>query len=176
MKFKVIGSFVLSLVVVLVISTSVLADSMNMEKGTEKTVDGINAELSFKNSKAQIGNGDIMITLHDNEDKPITDASVTAIAEMDKSMSMDMNDSKPIAIKFENSDDLGQYMGSVNFTDKGKWIVNAVIKVNGQEKDVAFDVDVAGTGPNMGIIGGFLGVMALIIIVAAVKKKKSAKA
>lgn len=175
MKYKIVKSLVLSLIIVLAFSTIVLADSMNMDKGIEKKLDGISAELSFKNGKAQTGNGDIMITLHDGNNKPISDAAVSATAEMDKNMDMNMKDSKPISIEFKNGDDQGQYMGSVNFTDKGKWIVKAKIKVQGQEKNVDFDVDVASTGPNWGIIGGFLGIVALIIIIAAVKKKQSAK-
>jgi hypothetical protein len=117
-----------------------------------------------------------MITLHDSNNMPISDATVSATAEMDKNMNMDMKDSKPIAIAFEKGDDKGQYMGTVNFTDQGKWIVKSTIKMQGQEKNVDFDVDVAGSGPNWGIIGGFVGVIALIIIIAAVKKKKTAKA
>lgn len=169
-------SLVISLIIALAFSTLALADSMNMDNGTAKKVDGINAELSFKNGKAQTGNGDIMIKLHDSNNKPISDATVSATAEMDKSMDMNMREIKPISIEFKNGDDQGQYMGTVNFTDKGKWIVKATIKVQGQEKNVDFDVDVASTGPNWGIIGGFLGLIALIIIIAAVKKKKTAKA
>jgi hypothetical protein len=176
MKFKIIGSFILSLVFVMALLTTVLADDMNMDNGTKKDAGGINAELSFKNGKAQTGNGDIMITLLDSDKKPITDAEVQATAEMDKNMDMNMDKSKPIAIEFEKGDDQGRYMGKVNFTDKGKWIVKATIKDQGQEKNVDFDVDVAGTGPNWGIIGGFLVLMVLIIGIAAAKKKKTAKA
>ncbi len=176
MKYKIMKSLVLSMIIVLAFSILAFADSMDMDTGIEKKVDGINVELSFKNGKAQTGNSDIMITLHDGNNQPILDAAVSATAEMDKSTSTDIKDSEPIAIEFENGDDQGQYMGSVNFTDIGKWIVKATIKLQGQEKNVDFDVDVvASAGPNWGIIGGFLGVMALIIIVAAVKKKQSAR-
>lgn len=173
MKHTIVKSLILSLFIVLMFSTLAMADEMNMNKGTEKKVGNISAELSFKNGKAQTGNGDIMITLHDSNNQPVTDASGSAIAEMDKNMDMDMKDTKPITIEFKNGDEQGQYMGTVNFTDKGKWIVKAIIKEQGQEKNVDFDVDVAGTGPNWWIIGGFAGVIALIIIVAAMLKKRS---
>jgi len=176
MKYNILKSLFLSLIISLTFSTFVMADSMNMDNGSEKKVDGIKSELSFKNGKAQTGDGDIMVTLLDSNNKAITDATVTATAEMDKSMSMNMSDVKPITIEFQKGDAQGQYMGTANFSDKGKWIVKTTIKMGGQEKNVDFDVDVAGTGPNLGIIGGFVGVMALIIIVAAVKKKKTTKA
>lgn len=189
MKFynKIIKSFILSLVIVMLFSTVVLASEkdkgMDMDEGIEVKVEGINVELSFTSGKALTGNGDIMITLHDDDDKPITDALVTAIAEMDKS-SMDpkMEDSKPIAIEFKKDDEEGQYMGEVDFTDEGKWIVKVTINAQGQVKNLDFNVDVeepddheADSGANWGVIGGFLGLMALIIIIAGIKKKKSMK-
>jgi hypothetical protein len=45
--------------------------------------------------------------------------------------------------------------------------------LNGEKKDIKFDVDVTSAGPNWVIIGGFIGIVAVIIIVAAVKKKSS---
>jgi uncharacterized membrane protein YdcZ (DUF606 family) len=93
---------------------------------------------------------------------------------MDKNsdMGMDMNGKKPIEVSLENSKD-GQYMGKINFTDKGKWVITANIMVNGEQKDVQFDADVVSSGPNWVVIGGFVGIVAVIIIVAAVKKKSS---
>lgn len=176
MKHKMMKSLIISLIFVLGLSTLAFADEMNMNKGTEKKVDGIGIAMSFKKDKAKTGENDIMITLSDSNGKPISNATVNATAEMDKNMNMGMKNSKPIAIAFKNGDDKGQYMGAVNFTDKGKWIVKATINVQGQEKNVDFDIDVAGAGPNWGIIGGFSGVIALIIITAAVKKKQSVKA
>lgn len=176
MGIKILRSLLLSLVIAMSLSSMVFADSMNMDKGTEKKVDGIGVSLSFKKEKAVKGSNDIMITLHDAKDQPITDAKVTATAEMDKGMSMDMKESKPLAITFEKGDAQGQYMGKVDFTDKGKWIVKATVNENGKEKIVDFDVDVAGSGPNWGIIGGFLGVVVVVIVIAAIKKKQTAKA
>ena len=50
-----------------------------------------------------------------------------------------------------------------------------MLLVNGEKKDIKFDVDVASGGPNWVVIGGFIGIVSLIIIVAAVKKKQSSK-
>lgn len=176
MVYKLFKNLLITLVITTSLSSVVFADSMNMDNGTEKKVDGISIELSFKNDKVKTGDSDIMITLHDDKEQPVKDAKVTATAEMDKNMDMDMKDSKPVAIEFNNSDEQGQYMGTINFTDKGKWIIKTTINLNGQEKKVDFDVDVAGSGPNWGIIGGFLGIVAVILVVAAVKKKQSVKA
>ena len=181
MKKKTIRGAVLSLILTLGLSTAAFADgmgNMDMTKGTEKSSNGIKAELAFnKDNKVKTGKNDVMITLHDNNDKEIEKATVNISAEMDKSSDMggmNMDKSKPIEVTLENSEK-GQYMGNINFTDKGKWTVTATATINGEKKDMKFDVDVASGGPNWVVIGGFIGIVSLIIIVAAVKKKQSSK-
>ena len=181
MKKKTIRGAILSLILTLGLSTTAFADgmgNMDMAKGTEKSVDGIKAELTFnKDNKVKTGKNDVMITLHDNNDKEIEKATVNISAEMDKSSDMggmNMDESKPIEVTLENSEE-GQYMGNIDFTDKGKWTVTANVMVNGEKKDIKFDVDVASGGPNWVVIGGFIGIVSIIIIVAAVKKKQSSK-
>jgi hypothetical protein len=173
---KAIRSLVLGIIFILAFSSLAFADDMNMNNGTTKKADDTNVKLSFKNEKVKTGNNDIMITLKDSNNQPISDAKVTATAQMDKNMNMSMGDNKPQSIEFKTGDEMGQYMGTVNFTDKGKWIVTATVNVNGQDKNIDFDVDVAGSGPNWLIIGGFSGVIVLIIVFAAIKKKQTAKA
>ena len=175
MKNKTIRGAIFGLILTLGLSTVAFADTMDMGKGTEKSMNGIKAELSFnKDDKVKTGNNDVMITLHDNSDKEIENATVNISAEMDKNsdMGMNMDKSKPIEAALENSEK-GQYMGNINFTDKGKWLVTANIMVNGEKQNVQFDVDVASGGPNWVVIGGFIGIVAVIIVVAAVKKKSS---
>lgn len=179
MKKKTIRGAILSLILTLGLSTAAFADgisNMDMGKGTEKSVSGINAELTFnKDNKIKTGKNDVMITLHDDNDKEIDNADVKISAEMDKSSdmgSMNMDKSKPIEAALESSES-GQYMGNIDFSDKGKWLVTANIMVNGEKKDIKFDVDVVSNGPNWIVIGGFVGIVAVIIIVAAAKKKSS---
>ena len=178
MKKKTIRGAVLSLILTLGLSTAAFADGMDMAKGTEKSANGIKVALTFnKDNKVKTGKNDVMITLHDNNDKEIEKATVNISAEMDKSSDMggmNMDKSKPIEVTLENSEK-SQYMGNINFTDKGKWTVIATATVNGEKKDIKFDVDVANGGPNWVVIGGFIGIVSLIIIVAAVKKKQSSK-
>ncbi|MFW2488062.1 FixH family protein [Clostridium chromiireducens] len=173
MKKKTIRGAILSLILTLGIPTVAFADGMEMGKGIEKKVDGINVQLAFGEEQAKTGKDEIMITLHDGNDNEIEGATVTVIAEMDKSseMDMDMGHSEPIEVTLENSEE-GQYMGEINFTDEGKWIVTTNLVVNGEKTNVEFNVDVANGGPNWVVIGGFIGIIAAIIIVAAVKKKK----
>ncbi|GFP75721.1 FixH family protein [Clostridium fungisolvens] len=169
---KTIRGLIFGLMFVLVSSTVALADEMNMGKATSKSVDGITAELSFKDEEAKTGKDQIMITLHDINDKEIDNADVTIIAKMPQDDSMKMDSNEPITIKLEKSEK-GQYMRDINFTDKGKWIVTADITVQGEKKSIDFDVNVVSGGPNWIVIGGFLGAIALIIVVAAIKKKQA---
>ncbi len=179
MKKKTIRGALLSLILTLGLSTAAFADGMgkmDMGKGTEKSASGINAELTFnKDNKAKTGKNDVMITLHDDNNKEIDNADVKISAEMDKDSdmgSMDMDKSKPIEAILESSGQ-GQYMGNIDFSDKGKWVITANATVNGEKKDIKFDVDVVSAGPNWIVIGGFVGIVAVIIVVAAIKKKSS---
>ena len=179
MKKKTIRGAVAGLILTLGLSTAAFADgmgNMDMGKGTEKSVNGISAELTFnKDNKVKTGKNDVMITLHDDNNKEIQNAEVKISAEMDKNSDMggmNMDNSKPIEAILESSGQ-GQYMGNIDFTDKGKWVVTANVTVNGEKKDIKFDVDVVSAGPNWVVIGGFVGIVAVVIIVAAVKKKGS---
>lgn len=177
MKKKTIRGIMAGLILTLGLSTAAFADgmgNMDMSKGTEKSSNGINAELTFnKDNKAKTGNNDVMVTLHDNNNNEINNADVKVSAEMDKNSDMggmNMDKSKPIEAALEKSGQ-GQYMGKIDFSDKGKWIVTATAIVNGEKRDIKFDVEVASTGPNWVVIGGFVGIVAVIIVVAAVKKQ-----
>lgn len=179
MKKKTIRGAIAGLIFTLGLSTAAFADgmgNMDMSKGTEKSASGINAELTFnKDNKAKNSKNDVMITLHDDNNKEIDNADVKISAAMDKNSDMggmNMDNSKPTEVTLESSGN-GQYMGNIDFSDKGKWVVTANVMVNGEKKDIKFDVDVASAGPNWVVIGGFVGIVAVIIIVAAVKKKGS---
>ncbi|AGF57520.1 hypothetical protein B0P06_004177 [Clostridium saccharoperbutylacetonicum] len=177
MKKKTIRGAIAGLIFTLGLSTAAFADgmgNMDMGKGTEKSASGIKAELTFnKDNKVKTGKNDVMVTLHDDNNKEVENAEVKLSAEMDKNSDMggmNMDKSKPIEAALESSGS-GQYMGNIEFTDKGKWVVTANVTVNGEKKDIKFDVDVVSAGPNWVVIGGFVGIVAVIIIVAAVKKK-----
>lgn len=62
-------------------------------------------------------------------------------------------------------------MSNIDFLDKGKWVVIVNVMVNGEKKDIKFDVDVVSVGLKWVVIGGFIGVVVVIIIVVVVKKK-----
>ena len=181
MKKKTIRGAILSLILTLGLSTAAFADgmdhNMDMGHGTEKSMGDINAELTFnKDNNVKTGDNDVMVTLHDSNGKEIDDATVNIKIKMDGGSDMsghnhgNMNMDEP---KLLDNSGNGQYMGTVNFTDKGKWTVTANVSVNGEEKNIKFDADVVSAGPNWVVIGGFVGIVAVIIVVAAVKKKSS---
>ena len=59
---------------------------------------------------------------------------------------------------------------------KGKWIMKATFNADGQEKNIDLDFNVQSTGPNWLIIGGFSVVIIVVLVIAALNKKKSIKA
>lgn len=171
MKNKLIKKLSIISALVLTLSTSVLADGNG--KKIEQTVDGVKATLILKGDTAKTGNNALTLKLSDNKDKPISNADVKVSAEMDKGSMGDMNmdDSKAETIQFQKGHEDGEYIGTVKFSDKGKWKVKTSFMTTNGDKMANFDVDVASAGPNLLVVGGFLVVAALIIITAAISKK-----
>lgn len=163
---------ILTLILILAFTTIVSASTGG--KQIDNKVDGINASIAFSNATIKPGDNQFTITLRDKNNKPISNAKVETTVQMDKAMGMgaqDMNKSKPMMSQLKESNVKGQYIGSAKFTDKGKWNIKTSFTANGKMESTAFDVDVVSAGPNWVIIGGFLGVIALVVIVVAVKKK-----
>ncbi|APM38879.1 FixH family protein [Clostridium kluyveri] len=177
MNQKITRSVISTLIFGLAFSSLVFASSGGKE--IHKQVDGINASIMFNSEEVMTGSNDFTIMLKDENNQPISNADVKVTVEMDGSMDMsshDMGDSKTMATELKESSEKGEYMGSADFTNKGTWDVKTMFTVNGQDKNTTFNVDVVSSGPNWFIIGGFLGVIVLIIVIAALKKKKARNA
>ena len=87
-----------------------------------KTVKGTKVTLSLPAEKGVVGDNNIKITLTDKKTKKvITGSTVSIVVDMDsKSMdSMNMTTTKTVA--FKEGKTKGEYTGTVNFTDEGKW-------------------------------------------------------
>lgn len=171
MKNKLIKKLSIISALVLTLSTSVLADGTG--KMIEQTVDGVKATLMLTGDKAKTGENELTLKLSDDKNKAISDADVKVSVEMDKGSmgSMHMDESKPEAVQFKKGHEDGEYVGTVKFSDKGKWKVKTSFMTSSGEKMADFDVDVVSAGPNWLVIGGFLGAAALIIITAGISKK-----
>lgn len=171
MKNKLIKKLSIISALVLTLSTSVLADGSG--KKIEQTVDGVKATLILTGDKAKTGENELRLMLSDDKDKPISNAAVKVSVEMDKGGMGDMNmdDSKPEIIQFTKGHENGEYVGTVKFSDKGKWKVKTSFTANNAEKIADFDVDVSSAGPNWFIVGGFLVIAALIIVTAGISKR-----
>ncbi|AJA48624.1 hypothetical protein CPAST_c25550 [Clostridium pasteurianum DSM 525 = ATCC 6013] len=172
MKKKLIKNVVLGLLFVLALSTTALADSDGTK--IEKNVDGIKADLILSSDTLKTGDNELTIKLYDTKGQPIENANVKVTADMpgNNMDDMKMNNSKPEAIDFKPGHEKGEYTGTVNFSDKGNWTIKTDFTAANQEKMADFDVKVSSSGPNWFVIGGFLGLVALIIIIAAVSKSK----
>jgi len=177
MKFKLLKSFLVTLILVLSFSTLAFAGTTGTQ--IDKQVDGVKASLTFTNEKLKPGNNEFTISLLDKNGKPLSNANLKVTADMDRSMDMGndgMSKDEPMMIDLKEGTQKGEYSGMVDFKNNGKWIINATFDVEGQEKNIDLNFDVQSAGPNWLIIGGFSGVIVLIIVVAAIRKKKSIKA
>jgi len=176
MKLKFFKSFVLSTIFVLSFSTLAFAATTGTQ--INKQVDGVKASLTFANEKLKPGSNEFTISLLDINGKPLSNANLKVTADMDRSTDMGgdgMEKDKPMMIDLKEGSKKGEYSGMADFKTKGKWIINANFDVQGQKKNIDLDFDVQSAGPNFLIIGGFSGVVVLIIAIAAINKKKSIK-
>ncbi|MBN7772493.1 FixH family protein [Clostridium aminobutyricum] len=171
MKKIISKGFLGSLVIIMLLFSTTFASTENA--GIEKQVNGMNVNLTFMSDDVVTGSNDLMIQLHDNNDKPVDNATIRVLADMDRTDDhMDMSDTEPLQTDLEASHEAGQYMGTLEFTDSGEWMIKAYITIDGKESVADFTIAVAEGGPNWYIIGGFLGVITFIIVLAAINKKR----
>ncbi|OAA90617.1 FixH family protein [Clostridium ljungdahlii] len=175
MKNKLIKRLSIISALVLTLSTSVLAAGGG--KNIEQQVDGVKATLTFTEDKVKTGENKLTLKLYDDKDKPIVNANVNVSVEMDKDSMSDMNmdSSKSDIVQFKKGYKDGEYVGTVKFSDKGKWKVKTNFMASNGEKMADFNVDVISSGPNWFVVGGFLVVITLIIVIAGITKKKKKK-
>ncbi|MBP1737562.1 MAG: hypothetical protein H6Q60_1443 [Oscillospiraceae bacterium] len=130
--------------------------------------------IAFENDTVKTGSNEFTLTVKDSDGQPVTGAAVLVTFDMDRSSmdSMDMSD--PLEVTLTEAGG-GEYTGTVELSDEGDWIADAEI-VSGDTtyaQQLTFEVESA--GPNMIVIGGFLGAIALIIVIAFLLKRKNAK-
>lgn len=172
MKNYIIKSLILGLGISILLFGTVFANVDN--KGIEKDVDGVKVNISFMTPNAKTGSNDLIITLHDNNEKSISGAIVKLTADMDRTkdaMNSQMS-TQPLKVELQSSPEEGQYISKINFTDSGKWMVNVNFTVDGKESMTDFELNVDRAGPNWYVIGGFLGIVAIVIAFAAINKKR----
>ncbi|WP_443660991.1 FixH family protein [Clostridium sp.] len=178
MKFKPFKHLVFTLIFALSFSTLAFASTTGTQ--VNKTVDGVKSTLTFTNEKLNPGSNDFTISILDKNGNALPNPNLKVSANMDNSTGMTgmsgmSTDNKPMMIALKQGSKKGEYTGTVNFTSTGKWIVKSTFNVGEQAKNIDVNVAVVKkAGPNFLIIG-FGGVMLLIIVVAAINKKKSIK-
>ena len=165
----------------IILATSQGAFADGEMKGQVQNVKGYGIELAFMNNPVVVGKNQIMIRLKDAMMAPVDGAMVTTSAKMDESMKMDssaMSNQKPIALTLMRNPDVakkGEYMADIQIPYEGKWIVDVTVQVGSETLSATFDVEVGSSGPNMAIVGAFIGLIAIVIIVAGVNKARGKK-
>jgi hypothetical protein len=69
----------------------------------------------------------------------------------------------------------GHYVGQVEFTDMGAWLVNVNFVVGDEAKEANFVVEATRSASTWWVINGFLGVNSVVIVAAALLKRKAAE-
>jgi hypothetical protein len=176
-KLKLFRSLFITLIFVLSFSTLAFASTTGTQ--ITKEIDGVKASVTFKSEKLKTGSNEFTISLLDKNGAALPNTNLKVTADMDRSTDMTgdgMEKDKPMMIDLKEGSSKDEYSGMVDLKTKGKWIINATFDVEGQQKNIDLDFTVQSPGPNYLILGGFSGVIVLVIAIAAFNKKKSIKA
>lgn len=192
MKKGIIGTIMAAIIVTSIFSTAVLADDMGStamqqsttaapaaEMSSESTQQGTsntNVELRFAGEKAAMSDKTFKLILMDANSQPISGAQVKVTFDMVRNGMNDMSMHDPEVVALTPGSNAGEYTGDINLYNHGAWTAMVEYAANGKTQTTQLNFDVENSGPNWIVIGGFIGAVAVIIVTAAVlKKKKSAK-
>ncbi len=82
------------------------------------------------------------------------------------------HEEEPITVMLEPAHESGEYSGKINIDKSGEWVFSVHFTINGEMTTVEIPVEVARAGTNLGILAGFFGINATVIVVAASLKRK----
>lgn len=190
--------FFLSLIMALSLSIfpagQVLAEEGHEEATNimEKQVDGYWIKLTFVDGAPKTGNNTVNVQVLDPQGQPVTNAGISIIAELypnapetSDHAGMNMTDDhdmdsmgKPVQTTKTN---LTRIPYSTDFEAKvdlkaGYWMLNVVVGLETQMKSAMFPVDLVKTGPNWYVLSSFFGLIAGIIIIGGITKRKATQA
>ena len=84
----------------------------------------------------------------------------------------EMAHGEPAEVALVASPTTGEYTGQVSFSDTGQWLLKVNFMANGEVKETTFVVEAAQNASRWLAINGFLGLNALVILAAAITKRK----
>jgi len=144
---------------------------------TQQDTSAMKAELRFAGEKAAMSDKSFTLILMDANDQPIIGAQVKVTFDMVRNGMNDMSMHDPEVITLTPGSTPGEYTGDINLYNHGAWTAMVEYTDNGKTQNTQLNFDVENSGPNWIVIGGFIGAVAVIIVTAAIlKKKKTAKA
>jgi hypothetical protein len=177
MKLKNIKYFAFALLLSLSFSTTLATSTaLAATTGTQivKEGNGVKATLTFDKDKLMKGSNTFTISFVDKNGNALAVDNLKVTADMDRTQDMGndgMENKDPMMIDLQKGSQDGVYTGKVDFTNTGKWMVSADFNLQNQPQTMDFNFDVMSEGPNWLIIGGFGGVIVLILVVAVISKK-----
>lgn len=110
--------------------------------------------------------GDKQGKAKDDHAKPAEDSHASEI---------DGHDDGEKVYKTKKSHAAGEYEGKISFSEAGEWEVHISFHVDGEDKEVAYVVEVAPGAGSWLLLGGFFGVNTAIIAAAAVMRSGRSK-
>jgi|GEM_PF-1749537 len=193
MKKGIIGTIMAAVIVTSIFSSAVMASDMGStampqsttaapaaDMGSEtaqQDASNTKAELKFAGEKAAMSDKTFKLILMDANSQPISGAQVKVTFDMVRNGMNDMSMHDPEVVTLTPGSNAGEYTGDINLYNHGAWTAMVEYAANGKTQSTQLNFDVENSGPNWIVIGGFIGAVAVIIVTAAIlKKKKSAKA
>jgi hypothetical protein len=169
------------------------------EDDLQQVVDGYTITLAFAASPVQTGGIEVVVRIRDAAGTGVTGAIVTgaviAHAAEDaghadthsEARASDPNSDAhaddhageahshaPVAVRLEPGAEAGAYQGWLFFYEPGRSTVTIAFELLGEMRAVTFDVAVVRAHPRALVLGGFAAINVLVIITAAVLKRRRA--
>lgn len=159
----------------------------------EQQVDGYWIRLTFVDGPGKVGNNTINVQVLDPQGQPVTNAGISIVTELysnapqtSEHAGMNMTGAdhdmgsmgKPLqttkinltAIPYSTN-----FEGNLELSKAGYWMVNVIVGLQPQMKSAMFPLNLVKTGPNWYVLGVFFGLIAAIIIIGGLTKRKATK-
>jgi hypothetical protein len=164
------------------------------EDDLQQVVDGYAITLAFAASPLQTGATEVIVRIRDNTGASVTGAQVTGavIAHAAKQaghtdthsetaasdpqthdQAGEAHSHAPIAVLLEPGAEAGAYQGWLFFYEPGRSTIAIAFELQGETRATTFDVVVVRARPRALVLGGFAAVNALVIVTAAVLKRRT---
>ena len=185
MKQKIVKFLAVIFILVLALPVVALAEGMGTSMTTPASTPSstpadttqtpaVNISLIFDKTPVKTGENSFKVVVEDSNKQPVTGAVINTTFDMDRNKMDTMGMKDPIVVTLIEAKP-GEYTGIVDLSKNGDWLAKSVLSINGKDANSEYDFTVQNAGPNLLVIGGFVGAIVIIVGIVLITKKKGSK-